>query len=306
MADSTSPWELIDHVLVNSKLTDLAEVMLDDIAADEIQIRFDNRNNQNRETTLLLEMHERRIAELVEKTYQIYCEVWEKQGYGKTADFVRAISSNVIEGVIKGRARGVVGNFSRAQIRTNAPAEPLGKRMASFQQKMERLLARWRRQLEIEARECEYATRARRSAVATSVPTTQEGADAGLDSAGSGKNIGGRRPRLDSAFVGFAGTLWLDARGESGQGRVTTEQLGSVAANLDERGYVPPAEYLEKSYASEIRIFNSRNSNSRIGPIKTWVQLVSLSDKDHLRGMRKLLSRCAEKIKSSTPTLSGN
>ena len=104
----------------------------------------------------------------------------------------------------------------------------------------------------------------------------------------------------------LAGTLWVDARDESGQGRVTIEQLGTLASNLDEKGYVPPAEYLEKSFASMLRAFNSRNSNSRIGPIKTWVQLVTFGDKDHLRGMRKLLSRCAEKIKSSTPTLSEN
>ena len=34
-------------------------------------------------------------------------------------------------------------------------------------------------------------------------------------------------------------------------------------------------------------MFNSRNSNSKTGPVRTWFELVSRGDKDHIRGMRR-------------------
>ena len=51
--------------------------------------------------------------------------------------------------------------------------------------------------------------------------------------------------------------------------------------------------------------FNSRNSNSKLGPITTWSKLISCRDKDLLRGMRRLLYRCAEKLNDGR-LLSGN
>ena len=111
-----------------------------------------------------------------------------------------------------------------------------------------------------------------------------------------------------SEFTEFAGQLWRNAKHEDAvtRGRVSVTELHRIAASLDEKGYSPPAEYLEKRCASEVRAFNSHNSNSKNGPIKTWVQLVTFADKDHLRGMRKLLSRSAEKAKSTTRMLSEN
>ena len=94
-------------------------------------------------------------------------------------------------------------------------------------------------------------------------------------------------------FVSFAGVLWLKARRQSA--KITDEELSRIGWDLDEKGYIPPAKYLEKKYADELKTYNSRNSNSKAGTIKTWSQLVSVADKDHVRGMRRLLSRCAEK-----------
>jgi hypothetical protein len=104
----------------------------------------------------------------------------------------------------------------------------------------------------------------------------------------------GRAPTRTSEFVVFAGNLWRNALGRNSQTKVSNEELSQIGAKLDERGYIPPAKFLEASYANELKAFNSRNSNSRSGAIKTWSQLVSFADKDHLRGMRKLLSRCAK------------
>jgi hypothetical protein len=123
----------------------------------------------------------------------------------------------------------------------------------------------------------------------------------------------GRPQRLTSDFVLFAGTLWLKAkRRHTGLRKakvlqkVTDAELLAIALSLDKKDYVPPSNYLEKHAADELRTYNSRNSNSKTGAIKTWSQLVSLGDKNHLRGMRRLLSRCARKSAPSSHALSGN
>ena len=117
----------------------------------------------------------------------------------------------------------------------------------------------------------------------------------------------GRRPRLGHDFVSFAGNLWLEAKQSVGTKvcKVSNEQLRQIGCELDAKGYVPPAEYLEGNYAKELKVFNSGHSNSKMGAIKTWSQLVSLDDKDQVRGMRRLLSRCAKKQDRLDP-LSGN
>jgi hypothetical protein len=73
---------------------------------------------------------------------------------------------------------------------------------------------------------------------------------------------------------------------------VTHEKLEGIAADLDRRKFNPPQKYLEKSAVEELARMNSRNSHSFI-PIRTWVEFVRRSDKDLIRGMRKMLSRCA-------------
>ena len=111
----------------------------------------------------------------------------------------------------------------------------------------------------------------------------------------SADNKPGRALARSPDFVNFAGRLWLTAKGQSGNANVKAEQLRQIASGLDERQYIPPAEYLEGDCARELKAFNSRNSNSKKGPIQTWSQLITFGDKDHLRGMRRLLSRCAQK-----------
>jgi len=105
-------------------------------------------------------------------------------------------------------------------------------------------------------------------------------------------------------FVVCAGTLWRKAISAS-HTRVSDDQLRQIASALDAAGHLPPAAYLEGNCAQDLRAFNSRNSKSKIGSVKTWLQLISLGDKDHLRGMRRLLSRCAKKLDDGPP-LSGN
>ena len=106
----------------------------------------------------------------------------------------------------------------------------------------------------------------------------------------------GRPPKLNPHFVLAAGQLWREAQSQNAprRSKVGVEELVGIASTLDSNGYTPPADYLEKKYAAALKKFNSNNSNSKTGPIKTWSQLVHFGDKDQLRGMRRLLSRCAK------------
>jgi hypothetical protein len=157
-------WNLIDHTLVGLKLSDLSEEMRKSIEDEERQIRDDNRLNQNSQAvpSLLVQMHERRTDEWAEKTYKVYCDVWEKQGYRKTAEFVRAVSAHAIPTIIAARTGAVISQLSAERKRTGSVMEPHNARMASFKQSMERLAGRWARKLNGEARECEHAENAMR------------------------------------------------------------------------------------------------------------------------------------------------
>lgn len=186
---------------------------------------------------------------------------------------------------------------------------------------MQRLEDRWRRRLEIEAKECEHAEQRLRvsqqtlqrahlgtTMTPTEVPTEPirqplggEGhQEVRVSESGLNRKKPGRSPKVAQLFVVCAGTLWRRAISES-HTKVSDDQLRQIAFALDEAGHVPPSSYLEGKYARELKDFNRRNSNSKIGPLKTWSQLVSHGDKDHLQGMRRLLSRCAEKVDEDHP-----
>ncbi len=165
MSDGKFDWDLIDHRLVALKLTNLAEEMHESTRAEIGQIEFNNIGNSNSQAvpTQIIAMHLRHTEEWIEKEYMIYCEVWEKQGHKKTAEFVRAVSSHVIPTTISARTNSVISGLSVQRARTASPVEPHNARMTSFKQSMSRLAARWSRKLEIEARECAHSERASRS-----------------------------------------------------------------------------------------------------------------------------------------------
>ena len=137
-----------------------------------------------------------------------------------------------------------------------------------------------------------------------SAPATGGRQAVGAKGSGPDRKKPGRSPKIDQSFVLYAGTLWQGAISGSDT-QVSDDHLRKIASALDTAGHLPPSAHLEGKYAQELRAYNSRNSNSKTGPIKTWSQLISLGDKDHLRGMRRLLSRCAKRLNDGHP-LSGN
>lgn len=105
----------------------------------------------------------------------------------------------------------------------------------------------------------------------------------------------GPLPRRAPEFVEFAGVLWGQSKGSSR--KVNDQALLEIAARLDEGKFLPPTKYLESKCAKELKSCNSKNANSKCGPVMTWSRLVQMGDKDFVRGMRRMLSRCASKTK---------
>jgi hypothetical protein len=319
-------WEDIDHRLVVLKLVDLNEEMRGRIAAYERRIRFENRLNLNSNTvpSLTLQMKEERADEWAGRVYEIYCAVWQTQGYVKSAAFVRGVCAHIVR-MLGVRANSIANEFSRFARRTNFPGSLRTAHLKSLDLRMRRLQSRWQRRLEIEAKECEYVERRLRVSQQT-LPSARVGTSKASPEAlpelfrqpsagdrrqevpvserGLNRRKRGRSPKLDQSFVVSAGTLWRKAISGS-YAHVSDDQLREIASALDAAGHLPPTAHLEGKYARELKAFNSRNSKSKTGPVKTWSQLISLGDKDHLRGMRRLLSRCAERLENGHP-LSGN
>jgi hypothetical protein len=466
----TFRWEDIDHSLVSLRRTDLAEEMFDRMKKEEARIYFENRLNLNACAipALILEMKTKYADEYARRVYEIYDDIWKKQGHVTCAAFVRAVCSQAVVPTLRARADAIAAEFSMFALRTNFSPSTRDAMLSKFERDMERLQARWERRLEAEAKECEHRERKHlqvpaepgssytanvfsdasttvakafqgspsnfigphgvNSDKSASIPQadmwrsfhiifqaladeelTREphnnndrwmrayvscedqsnrglhcvlsnGIDEGfkarfevaatragiaLDSAISGEPLqdwldhvyqdlcshrsnllfaatrddGGIITRICEAsaiscarleknalqfrnrdraavpplrlppstrlgkpgralartadFVDFAGKLWIDAKRQSTHRKVNEEALRQIASSLDKQRYVPPAKYLESGCARELKAFNSRHSNSKTGPIRTWCQLVDMGDKDHLRGMRRLLSRCA-------------
>jgi hypothetical protein len=100
-----------------------------------------------------------------------------------------------------------------------------------------------------------------------------------------------KQPTRPHEFTVYAGTLWRANR-QMGR-KVTPDKLLIIAVKLDEKGYTPPSKYLEGNASKAVRTHNKHQGNSELKQIRTWRALVESEDKDFVRGMGRLLSRCA-------------
>jgi hypothetical protein len=216
----------------------------------------------------------------------------------KSASFVRRVCAHIVS-MLGVRANSIASEFSRFARRTNFPHSLTTAHLSSLDLRMRRLQGRWQRRLEIEAKECEHAERratlaqqniqgrnvARKEAPIGGTPEGSRQIPAGRNRqkvqgprGGPSTGKAGRRPKLGRAFVECAGRLWQKATSD-GYNSVPVDKLRQIASALDAADYLPPSVYLEGKYGIELRAFNSRNSNSKLGPIKTWSQLISCGAK---------------------------
>jgi hypothetical protein len=130
--------------------------------------------NSNTVPSLVLKMKQDCADEWARRVYEIYCDVWQTQGRIKSAAFVRAVSARAVQPTLQTRAGAIAAQFSKFATATNFPFMLRDAHLKSLELKMLRLESRWRRRLEIEAREREHAERTKNLANSTSSPENQD------------------------------------------------------------------------------------------------------------------------------------
>jgi hypothetical protein len=314
-ANNSFRWEDIDQPLLTSKTFELAREMHKRANDGERRITFEVAQSGNSSGYLprYFEFHEQLADQWAEKLYAAYCETWKEQNRPLLPAFIRAVRDRAIAELLAARKSCVCGQLEFRAMRINEPlnAHAIGEWM----RRMDRLDNRWQRKLEGDAVAAKYGgvKQSFAGSIAGSGADAELGHSSGIAESPS-RPIFPEEPRKcgrvsvrPDRFVSVAGTLWLAARQKNGSAKVSESQLREIASNLDKNQFVPPAQYLESDCAMQLKTFNSKNSNSKMGPIMTWSQLVTVADKDHLRGMRRLLSRCAAQARDlSICPMSGN
>jgi len=156
---SAFSWENIDHRLVALKLHGLADEMREQIERSERRIRFENRMNANDAAAphQILEMKEQTADEWAQKTYEIYCEVWQKQGEQRSGAFIRAVYERGILPLLRAFGASIAHQLRLFGTRTNFSPPILDGMLKGSDLRMQQLQDRWRRRIEIDALECDHA-----------------------------------------------------------------------------------------------------------------------------------------------------
>ena len=105
----------------------------------------------------------------------------------------------------------------------------------------------------------------------------------------------GRPMKRNREFDALAGRLWLEEL--NGSKRVTSDGLRRIAAKLDESEYKKPSDHLEKKAADALRIYNRNYGNAPTKKILSWTHLVDRGEKNQVRAMREVLSRCGGNVR---------
>jgi len=247
---------------------------------------------------------ERRTEEWIGIQYDIYCDVWKLQGQEKSADFLRTLRDNIVESAVHVRMKAEIHHLTSIWKNNGYPAiEVLRAQLTAFERAMQRLEHRWKTRLEIEAKEWEYGAAIGPSRKDTASNENIQKSDAALrEETPPLKILGSKLPQSTAAlsdFDAFAGQSFqehLSSRAK--RGRVSSEDLLKIAIILDDAKFVPPLEHLERNARAQLAEYNSKNARRRPGPILTWRQLVESRNRVLLRGMRRRLSRAAEKLRA--------
>ncbi len=302
-------WEDIDHRLVVLKLVDLSEEMGNRIKADERRIRFENRLNLNSNTvpSLVLQIKEKCANEWARRAYEIYCEVWQTQGYVKSAPFVRGVCAHIVR-MLGVRANSIAHEFSRSARGTNLPVSLRTAHLNGLDLRMRQLQSRWKRRLEIEAKECAHAERRKNlEAIPTSSPENQDHTRIALHPGNVSPSANkapsqARFPHIRSSaplsdFEETVGKLMVQARRGCSTKYLPRTEISKIAAFLDQ-GNLPVRSNLERKAAQTMAVYNQSHSRAAI---KTWK---SASGHPQFKSaVRKRFSRAEEKYKKATPPI---
>jgi hypothetical protein len=303
-------WEDVDHSLVSLKLTNLAEEMHHQTVADERRIQFENRGNLNSNTvpSLVLQMKQDRADEWARRVYEIYCDVWQTQGYVKSAAFVRAVYVRGIVPGLRARTGAIASEFAGFATRTSFPIEIGNAHLLSLRLNMQRLEDRWRRRLEIEAKQCEHAERTKNQRViSTSSPDSQDHSSIALHAGNQSPSVSKvpsqacflpiRSSVPLSEFEATAGKLMVETRRGCPAKYLPQTEIFKIAALLDDKN-LPVRSNLEREAARTMAEYNQRYPTRAI---KSWRAALSLPQ--FRRAVRKRFSRAEEKYKKAAASV---
>jgi hypothetical protein len=269
----------------------------------------------------------RRVEDWAEKQFEAALAVWDKQRLKPCSVLYQSLQKYLLIPFVRGRRRRVRAQIKKEQLRSNEPGKTT-RELEKLDRALTKLKSKWEGKLKFLVKEALYADEEARREKAHNrqsadfagikeylsrirvdfppvTPFTLPSYYAPSAAMGEIPQIGypqseGRRTvrpgpaeKLKPEFVTFAAALWNGSKSVSG--RVSPENLLRIAGELDAAQYGPPAKYLEEQSAKELRTSNSKNAHSKVGPLLMWVPLVKHGDKNQVRAMRKLLSRCAGK-----------
>lgn len=275
---------------VTLRLTLMVRGMNEQLQKDILGIGYEGRQKGNSAYYLpaRVELEIKNTDERAQALYDACCEVWEIHGLKRSRAFFRAVFDYCLTPLFATRRSCLQAELTS---RDSVLRTPGGSTAAqrSLARRMDQLRAKWNTKLEIETRDIETRERL---AQARDAHTAQAPVRSSSPIANRSKT--GRKERRAHDFTAFAGSLWKQKKGTTG--RVSHDDLKAIGDELDSQKLIPPARYLEKNAAKELKARNSKNANSKSGgAIQTWGVLVTRADKDDLRAMRRLLIRCASK-----------
>lgn len=222
-----------------------------------------------------------------EWSYNACCEVWQIQGRARCRAFFRAVFDWCLTPLFATRFSSFKYELEKHQTRTHRRIpQGISTIFGHMKREVDRLRSDWNTRLEIATRDAEHQERLSHELEGEQAFTTLTSVQSGTN-----KKKPGRLPTRDPDFQALAGRLWMEEM--KGGTRVGSHGLKRIASELDVSDFKKPSDYLEGSAAKELKAHNRNYGNSSEKKIMTWTALVEEEDKDRLRAMRKVLSRCA-------------
>ena len=179
------------------------------------------------------------------------------------------------------RERWFQNQLHRQKKIREVPDELIGDEIRNFGDRMFALQSLWRSQLDSHDLDAQRKARIRRlkadaekpaeravTRSSTAAAARRSGAVAESSAAGAAKRPGPKSKR-NPEFVKAAGRLWNVELKSSPNRRIDQSGLERIAQQLDELGFSEPADWLEGAAGKALKAFNSKNSTSTPGPIRT-------------------------------------
>ena len=148
-------WGQVDETLIYSRRDKFIRKMQELLIEDERRIANETRQKGNGAyfAPTFLGQQVERTDEWAQGLYEIYCDCWYRQGYLKSAAFLRALSHHVIATLMQVRLATIKHHF---QTKYGHTVNGHGA-LAQFHREMNTLANDWQRRIEGEAREIEHA-----------------------------------------------------------------------------------------------------------------------------------------------------